>query len=72
VASPTAADWPNVVGVKVWVLARSASEGPKMSATSQFAMDDTTFNVTVAMPQFRRRLYESYIAFVTPAVRRGS
>jgi len=74
VASPTAADWPNVVGVKIWVLARSASEGPKMSdsADSVFVMDDTTVNIDGATPQFRRRLYESYIAFVTPAVRRGS
>jgi type IV pilus assembly protein PilW len=73
-ASPLATDWPNVVGVKVWVLARSATQGPKRSdsADSVFQMDDTTVDVDGATAQFRRRLYESYIAFVTPAIRRGS
>lgn len=73
-ASPPVADWPNVVGVKVWVLARSATQGPKRSdsADSVFQMDDTTVDVDGATAQFRRRLYESYIAFVTPAIRRGS
>ena len=67
-------NWPNVVGVKVWILARSASQGPKMSdsADSVYQMDDTTVDVDGATAQFRRRLYESYIAFVTPAIRRGS
>jgi len=74
VASPSATEWPNVVGVKVWILARSASQGSKMSdsADSVYQMDDTTVNVDGATAQFRRRLYESYIAFVTPAIRRGS
>ena len=74
VATPLATDWPNVVGVKVWVLARSASEGPKAdSAKSVFVMDDTTVDETAPnTPQFKRRLYESYVAFVTPAIRRGS
>jgi type IV pilus assembly protein PilW len=74
VATPTEADRPNLVGVKVWILARSASEGSKMadSAQSVFTMDDTIVTVDGATRQFRRRLYESYIAFVTPAVRRGA
>jgi len=65
------AQWPQVVGVRLWLLARSDVASRNNAAATQFVMDDTTVNVAAsATGNLKRRVYSSYIPFVTPKSRR--
>ncbi|MDT3678179.1 MAG: PilW family protein [Burkholderiaceae bacterium] len=65
------AEWPQVVGVRVWVLSRSESTSRNAAAAMQFVMDDTTIDVPAsASGNLKRRVYTTYVPFVTPKSRR--
>lgn len=70
--SATPADWSQVIGVRVWVLARSELRSAAAAAAMTFEMDDTTVTQTAAASNFKRRLYSTYVPFVTPTARRQS
>lgn len=65
------ADWTQVVGARLWILARSDTASRNTAGTTQFVMDDTTVNVAASSSgNFKRRVYSTYIPFVTPKSRR--
>ncbi len=65
------AQWPQVVGVRMWLLARSDATSRNTAAAMQFEMDDTTVDVPAsASGNFKRRVYTTYIPFATPKSRR--
>ena len=70
--SPTPADWSQVVGARVWLLARSSSTSANTSSALTFQMSDTTVDVPAAGRNYKRRVYSTYIPFVTPKSRRES
>jgi type IV pilus assembly protein PilW len=69
----TPADWSQVIGLRIWVLARSTdtSTNAKNALTIQMS-GDTTINVAAAASNFKRRVYSTYIPFTTPKLRRES
>jgi type IV pilus assembly protein PilW len=70
--SPTPADWSLVIGARLWLLARSTSASPNGSAALTFQMSDTQFAVARSAQNFKRRVYTTYVAFLTPKSRRES
>jgi len=70
--SATPADWTLVIGARVWLLARSAATSRNGSAALGFDMSDTRFDVPQATLDFKRRVYSTYIAFLSPKSRRES
>ena len=70
--SPTPADWTLVIGARLWLLARSATTSRNGSAALTFQMSDTRFDVPEATLNFKRRVYSTYVAFLTPKSRRES
>lgn len=63
--------WPQVVGAKVWLLARSDASSRNTGAAMQFVMDDVTLDVpAVSAGNVKRRVYSTYVPFVTPKSRR--
>jgi type IV pilus assembly protein PilW len=70
--SPTPADWSLVVGVRFWLLARSATTSHNGNAALTFDMSDTRFVVPETTANFKRRVYSTYVAFLTPKSRRES
>jgi type IV pilus assembly protein PilW len=71
--SSTPADWSQVIGARVWLLARSSSPSKNTNSALSFPMGDTTFTVTAnANGNQKRRVYSTYIPFVTPKSRRES
>ncbi len=65
------AEWPQVVGVRLWLLARSESASRNAAAAVQFEMDDTTVDVVASTSgNLKRRVYTTYVPFVTPKSRR--
>ena len=70
--TPTPADWSLVIGVRVWLLARSTDTSPNAKNASTFQMSDTTVDVPAASANLKRRVYSTYIPFVTPKSRRES
>lgn len=70
--SPTPADWTQVIGVRVWLLARSSDKSLNAKNAVTFQMSDTTLEVPAATANFKRRVYSTYISFVTPKSRRES
>ena len=72
--TPPNTDWAQVIGVRVWLLARSADPSRNTKNAADFVLGgDTTFRVD-ANPagNLKRRVYSSYISFVTPKSRRES
>jgi type IV pilus assembly protein PilW len=70
-ASP--ADWTQVIGVRLWILARSTDSSKNTNNASQFVLGgDTTVTVAAAATNPKRRAYSTYISFVTPKSRRES
>lgn len=71
-STPAAADWSNVVGVRVWVLAKSSDSTTSVPATS-FEMGDYTganaITHAAAGKDVKRRVYTTYIPFMTPKFR---
>jgi len=70
--TPAAADWPKVIGVRAWVLARSSETSANVKDAVTFQMSDTTVAVPAASANFKRRVYSTYIPFITPKSRRES
>ena len=70
--TPTPADWSLVVGVRVWLLARSTDASPNAKNATTFQMSDTTVSVPAASANLKRRVYSTYIPFVSPKSRRES
>lgn len=69
-SAPAAADWINVMGVKVWVLART----PEVSRGYR---DEKTYTLgakTIAPfnDGYKRHVFSTYVEFTTPAGRRGA
>jgi type IV pilus assembly protein PilW len=70
--SPTPADWTLVIGARLWVLARSATTSRNGSAALTFEMSDTRFDVPATTLNFKRRVYSTFVSFLTPKSRRES
>ena len=70
--SPTPADWSLVIGARLWLLARSTTTSLNGSAALTFQMSDTRFDVAQSAQNFKRRVYTTYVAFLTPKSRRES
>lgn len=72
--APTPAEidafWSNVVGARVWLLARSTSTSANITQATSYVMDDTTETTTAGTRGLKRRIYSSYIPFVSPRARR--
>lgn len=71
-STPATADWPNVVGVRVSIIAKSSDSAPNVPATSfeigdYTGADKITYAAATSAP--KRRVYTSYIPFVTPKSR---
>lgn len=82
-STPGATDWPNVVGVRLWLLARSTDTSRNTAAAMTFTMGDCTYttanslcnttpSTTPTTPQLKRRVYNSFISFTTPKLRKES
>ena len=71
-ASP--ADWSQVIGARLWLLARSSdpSQNTKTAATFVLGADTTVSIAASASGNPKRRAYSTYISFVTPKARRES
>lgn len=71
-STPAAADWGNVVGVRVWLLAKSSDATTGVPATT-FEMGDYTggnaISYAAATTAAKRRAYTTYIPFMTPKFR---
>lgn len=65
--------WAKVVGVRIWLLARSSASSANTKGATDFILgDDTTFSIPAASRNLKRRVYSTYISFVTPTLRRAS
>ncbi|HJV63152.1 MAG TPA: PilW family protein [Albitalea sp.] len=69
-STPTSADWPNVVGARIWILARSTDASTTAGAATSFEMGDYTGTNAVAFSAAatnpKRRVYSTYVPFTTP------
>jgi type IV pilus assembly protein PilW len=70
--TPGPADWSQVIGVRVWLLARSSATSANTKNASTFQMSDTSVDVAAASANYKRRVYSTYIPFITPKSRRES
>ncbi|MDP3823390.1 MAG: PilW family protein [Burkholderiales bacterium] len=70
--APTPADWSQVIGARVWLLARSSETSANAKNAQTLEMSDTIVEVAAAGANFKRRVYSSYIPFITPKSRRES
>lgn len=71
--SSTPATWADVIGVRVWLLARSTSASRNAADASTFKLSaDTTVDIPAASSNLKRRVYSTYISFVTPKARKES
>ena len=68
--APTTPDWTQVIGARVWLLARSADPSGNTSAAARFEMSDTVVDIAAAARLPKRRVYTTFIPFVTPKSRR--
>lgn len=65
------AQWSQVVGARIWLLARSDATSHNTGAAMQFVLDDATVDVAASSSgNLKRRVYSTYIPFVTPKSRR--
>lgn len=67
----TTARWTNVIGVRVWVLSRSPTEGDRPEGTPAFQFDDMPADAVDLTKAYRRRASTTYISFVSPTLRRA-
>jgi type IV pilus assembly protein PilW len=66
-------NWSQVVGVRIWLLARSTDSSRNTKNAQSFVLGDTTVSITAnAAGNPKRRAYSTYISFVTPKARRES
>lgn len=73
-ALPPNTDWTQVIGVRIWLLARSSDPSQNTKNAASFVLGaDTTVSVAAkAAGNPKRRVYSTYISFVTPKARRES
>jgi type IV pilus assembly protein PilW len=65
------AQWDQVIGARIWVLSRSETPSRIADAATQFVMDDTVVSVAAnSSGNLKRRVYSSYVPFVTVKSRR--
>jgi type IV pilus assembly protein PilW len=69
-STPAVADWPNVIGTRVWVLARSSAPSRNASAAMTFQMGDLPNPTSPPADKLKRRVYSVYIPFVSAKMRR--
>jgi type IV pilus assembly protein PilW len=65
----TPADWAKVIGARVWLLARSSSTSRNAADAITFTMADKTVDISASSSNLKRRVYSTYISFVTPKSR---
>ncbi|MEJ8810210.1 PilW family protein [Variovorax ureilyticus] len=67
-------DWTQVIGARIWLLARSTdpSQNTRNAATFVLGADTTVSVAANAAGNPKRRVYSTYISFVTPKARRES
>ncbi len=70
--STAPADWTQVIGIRVWLLARSSEPSRAASEQTTFNLGSKAVNVAAATTNFKRRVYSSYISFESPKSRRQS
>jgi type IV pilus assembly protein PilW len=70
--SATPADWTLVIGARLWLLARSSTISRNGSAALTFQMSDTRFDVPETTLNFKRRVYSTFVSFLSPKSRRES
>ena len=71
--SSTPATWADVIGVRVWLLARSTSASRNAADATTFKLSaDTTVDIPAASSNLKRRVYSTYISFVMPKARKES
>jgi type IV pilus assembly protein PilW len=71
-APATLTDWSNAIGVRVWLMARSTDTSHNANNALSVQMGDFAYTVAAAGANQKRRLYNSFISFVTPKSRRES
>jgi type IV pilus assembly protein PilW len=69
---PVPADWSQVIGMRVWLLARSTDTSAAAKNALDIQMSDTNIAIAAAASNFKRRVYSTYIPFTTPKSRRES
>jgi type IV pilus assembly protein PilW len=66
----TPADWSQVIGVRVKLLAVSSDPSKNTNNAGTFVLsDDTTVSIATAAGNPKRRVYSTYIPFVSPKSR---
>lgn len=71
--SSTPATWADVIGVRVWLLARSTSASRNAADATTFKLSaDKTVDIPADSRNLKRRVYSTYISFVTPKARKES
>lgn len=67
-------DWTQVIGVRIWLLARSSDPSRYTKNAASFVLGgDTTVSVAAnSAGNPKRRAYSTYISFVTPKARSES
>jgi type IV pilus assembly protein PilW len=73
-STPTAVQWPQAVGARIWVLARSNDSSKNTQGAVKFDMGDLKGADAVSFPANaagnpKRRIYSSYVSFTTPKAR---
>jgi type IV pilus assembly protein PilW len=71
-SSPTAAQWPQAIGARVWLVSLSTSTSRNASTSSDLSIQMGDFTQVVPASTAavqKRRVYSSYIPFVTPKAR---
>jgi type IV pilus assembly protein PilW len=68
----TPADWTGTIGLRLWLLARSAEPSSQAGKALTIRISDTTVDVPSAASNYKRRVYNTYIPFTTPKSRRES
>lgn len=69
-STPANSDWVNVIGVRIWVLARSSSSSRNVADAVTFTMGDSKVDIAAATTNLKRRVYNTYISFASPKARR--
>lgn len=67
--SSTPGDWSKVIGVRAWVLARSATPSKNSAEAVTYTMGDTTVAIPAAASNLKRRVHSSYFPLNTPKLR---
>lgn len=68
--SSTPGNWVDVIGARIWVLARSSASSRNVADAITFTMGDSKVEVPAAATNLKRRVYSTYISFASPKARR--